>query len=109
MIKIDEQDPAVKDFRAASAKLRELQIEQSNLGKQIDDKLQTLARMNHQAGHQITPAAQAILSGNLSLEAVNQANIEEELDSFHQKKRVLENAIQQQKSRSWIKPEASIR
>ena len=97
MIKIDDQDPAVKDFRALSAKLRELQIEQSNLGKQIDDKLQTLARMNQQAGHQITLAAQAMLSGDISLEAVNQANIEKELDSLRQRTPVVEKAIQLQR------------
>jgi hypothetical protein len=99
MIKIDETDPVVKNFTAESAKLQELQAEQSATGKQIDEKLAALVRINQQGAGQgedaVSLAAQALLAGEVL--GADRANLEKDLADLERKQQILQRAIELQR------------
>lgn len=101
MVKINEKEPAVREFREASAKLAELQRELGAADREIVELSSKLEALSQGRGGQqdgLVLEAQAYLAGGeISTEAPDRASIKGSLAGLNRKRDVIERATILQK------------
>jgi hypothetical protein len=95
------QVPALRDdagYAQAQAKLTELQLRLTSVGEEISHLLGQLAEAERSRKNPVVEAAERLLAGDdTSLDTVVQHGLNDRLSTLYRRRRILEEAISQQK------------